>query len=207
VVCDLIPIIQANGVIFDRVIGLCFDFTGGIGPYHDMDTISMLLTGWVIFIVCSVALLKYLYIRFVKKGNFSSELEASLDSNLLRLNEQKAEEEDELASLQDGTAVTKKVVETISGLKALPSSNKPQAPVRRRRIDKSAAIDSFDEIAALNASGPCTGNDPDVVEFINKCYEWGFNYKGTQKRAWEDMKEAFTRAVNKTLRDEDLKVN
>jgi hypothetical protein len=176
----------------------------------------MLLTGWVIFIVCSVALVKYLYFRFVKKGKFG-ELEVSSNSashNLLQLPEGNELGEQEVTSAshhQNGTsAITKKLVETISGPKSV-ASNKPQAPIRRKRIDKSGASvgglgESFDEVALLNANGPCTGSDPDVVEFINNCYEWGFTYKGSQRQSWDDTKEMFIRAVNKTLRDEDLKV-
>jgi hypothetical protein len=174
---------------------------GGIGPYHDMDTISMLLTGWVIFIFVSVALVKYLYFRFVKKAPFPE------------LDNDPEEEEDGEEEEEEAVRRSTRIVETITGVKSL-SSNKPQAPQRRKRVDKGThQQESFDEVvvgAAINSSssgGPCTGPDPIVVDFINQAYDWAFkDSSGTQKRSWEDFKENFISAVNKTLRNEDSKV-
>src|ERR1700733_5253893 len=51
----------------DRVDDLICIFEGG-NPYDAMDSLTMLLMGWFLFLFSSLVLLKFLYKRYLKKG-------------------------------------------------------------------------------------------------------------------------------------------
>ncbi|CAL8100389.1 unnamed protein product [Orchesella dallaii] len=202
----------------ERVDDLFCEIVGGIGTNRDMDTISMLLTGWIIFVFLAVALVKYLYIRFVKKSHYEAEVqEQSVVSASATEVKANATTDDAIASEPSqptangaprGVVKSSKVVETLTGPKVI-QSNRPHRPLRRRRISKdSISIEtSIDTSSFLPegsfSSSPCTGPDEDIVEYINKCHGWLFGDQRT--RPLEDVKEAFMDAMNRSLRDGDKK--
>lgn len=147
----------------------------------------MLLTGWVIFILISVVLVKYLYFRFIKKTGFPEydSVDGSDTAPLL----------EESGSSNQGEAANGEIgVTTISGVKSSP---KPQAPARRRHLRRNPSEDP---------AAPCNGPDPVVTDFINQIHNWAGNKEG--RAGWgQEVKKAFISSLNQVLKDEGSKVN
>lgn len=183
-----------------------------MGTNRDMDTISMLLTGWVIFVFLAIAAVKFFYIRFIKTPK-SEAVQQPAATSIHAVDTKLATSAETTSNgSARGTVTTSKVVETLTGPKVI-QSNRPQRPLRRRRISKDSIRDfdsSFDASSIIGdairneLSSPCSGPDAEVVEYINKCHDW--LYGGSQTQSWDDVREAFIDAMNRSLRDIDKKV-
>lgn len=179
----------------------------------------MLLTGWIIFVFLAIALVKFLYIRFVKKSQYEesgSQVTPASESAIKSTNSETVEA---VQTTLNGSARAvgsgSKLVETLTGPKVI-QSNRPQRPLRRRRISKDSSRDnesSFDASSILLANSSfdgdltstaiCSGPNADVVDYVTKCYEWLF---GSQRAPLEDVTESFVDAMNRSLRETDKKV-
>ncbi len=174
----------------------------------------MLLTGWVIFVFLAIAIVKYFYIRFIKSTPRRKEEELQQNATtVISSNESKPASVTEATSNGSarGAISSAKVVETLTGPKVI-QSNRPQRPLRRRRFsrDSTNADFSFDTSSIIEdsivagTSSICSGPDNEVVEYVTKCHDWLF--AGPQNRSWDEVKEAFVDAMNRSLRDIDKKV-
>ncbi|OXA42605.1 uncharacterized protein LOC110859330 isoform X3 [Folsomia candida] len=172
----------------------------GIGPYQDMDTISMLLTGWIIFILISIVVVKYLYFRFVKKTGFPQFESSSSESRANLLSHEGGDVGGGAGPPEQNGSVGD------LALKAARSSPKPQPPARRRH--KLAGAPQTSPSHDHATEGVCTGPDPAAVEFIKQIYDWAFKKDGKDRASWVgDIKSSFMTALNQVLRDEGGKQN
>lgn len=181
----------------------------GIGNNRDMDTISMLLTGWVIFVFFAIAAVKFLYIRFIKAPKVVKD---DTQEVAFTVSEQKPAETTSNGTAR-GSLTSSKVVETLTGPKVV-QSNRPHRPLRRRRMSRDSTRDydsSFDASTIIGDGIPsgiltlCSGPDTAVVQYVTKCHDW--LYEGPQNRSWDDVREAFIDSMNRSLRDIDKKVS
>lgn len=170
----------------------------------------MLLTGWVIFVFLAIAIVKYFYIRFIKATPRRKEVEVQENATtVISSTESKPVTSNGSAR---GAVSSAKVVETLTGPKVI-QSNRPQRPLRRRRFSRDSTKDaefSFDTSSIIEdsiiggVSSICSGPDNEVVEYVTKCHDWIF--AGPQHRSWDEVREAFVDAMNRSLRDIDKTV-
>jgi len=166
-----------------------------------MDTISMLLTGWIIFVFCAIAFVKYLYLRFVRKTDFSEITLPSSEGTTTAVKDTTAETVVEEKSSAAVETTPNRVV--TNGIK----TTEPSSVVRRRKHIQTESIVVENKIEPLPVPIQCIGPDTVVTDYIIKCYNWLYSVQTIQDNSWDDLRETFMDSLNKVLREEDKKVS
>ena len=159
-----------------------------------MDTISMLLTGWIIFIFCSVALTKFLYMRFIKKRPSKLAKSSSVET---------------LSKGETELSTTAKYNDTVS--KTLGSE---EGELRKRIIENNTTSqppviyseETIKPTASTSSSTICTGPDPKVVNFVTDVHNWLFSKDESIVKARDDITSDIIDAMNRSLRNGNRKV-
>lgn len=192
----------------DRVDDLICIFEGG-NPDREMDTISMLLTGWIIFLFSSIALVKFLYIKYVRKEKKKEQTEqqslqaddkkSTTNATNGHVNSSSSNERRTDTANRNSNSVI--LTAQPPGSRVLQNNN--VISDSKQRLLSQSSSSSFD----APASGSCTGPDPVVVDYINKCYSWLYSTESLidNSQTWENIKDSLIDTLGKILREQGKK--
>ncbi len=178
----------------DRVDDLICTFEGGTDS--DMDMVSMIVTGWIVFMLTSFVGTRFLYRKFKGTGSGSTAID-SADKDKVK---------DKLKVPLQSNSVTEKT-KANRNISTVPLNNGSA----NKRAGASVSEKSQDQVEAKPKStkGPkvelnppipkCTGPDPLLVAYVTQCHGWyGEEVKGG--RELEEVKDSYVDALNKSLR-------
>jgi len=158
----------------DRVDDLICSFDNG-NPDSDMDTISILLTGWITFLFCSVLLVKYIYRKYKSRAH--------------------PEPGPELEKTQEKASShpTLPVVNGTSEIQQLSFSVPPKKGPESDAACKKSAERRVGPVPVLRCSGP----SPDVVEFVTASHNWLYVDEKRKAEISVRVNSLFLKSVNK----------